>query len=96
MATLTITLPDKIKKAAAEDGVTVKQWVERALGMAMMRRSQKQLDTLLLERMKGPFVPVTKQDFDDIRAELYARHPELKEKKHAGRAVARGKRRRAD
>lgn len=74
MTTLTLSLPDEMKAfieaQAARDGHTsVDEYVRTLVLQAQKREAKLELEAKLLEGMQGPFVPLTRGEWESMERE---------------------------
>jgi antitoxin ParD1/3/4 len=74
MATLELSLPDEMiafmERQAAELGFdTAGDYLRSIIGDLQRRKAKEALEAKLREGLEGPAVPMTREDWDDIRRE---------------------------
>jgi antitoxin ParD1/3/4 len=78
METMNISLPERMKayvdsQIAEGRYSSASEYVRDLIRDDERRKAEEQLETLLLEGMRGEKSALTKQDFDDIRRDALAR-----------------------
>jgi hypothetical protein len=78
MATVTLSLPAYLQlfinaEIAARGPLTRGEFIEQLVLKAYLDKHQDEIEPLLLEGLKGPMTPMTKQDWVDIRSRIRER-----------------------
>lgn len=78
METMNISLPEPLKafveaQIAAGRYSSVSEYVRELIREDERRKAQEQLESLLLDGLKGERSALTRQDFDDIRRDALAK-----------------------
>lgn len=96
MATMNVSLPDAMKafvedQAAKRGFETVSEYVRSILREVQERHAERErINALLLEGLKGPFEPMTDEDWEFIQSEAIRRAAARKERAD-DRAGAKGR-----
>ena len=74
MATMNVSLPDEMKafveaQAAKEGFGTTSEYLRSMIRDVQKRVAKQALEAKLLEGLQGPTVPMTREDWDEIRRE---------------------------
>ncbi len=89
MATIRISLPDYLQEfvdgeIAGRGPLTRGEFVEQLVLNAYLEKHQEELEPLLLKGLQGPFAPMTKQDWENIRRRVRQRMGNEKKRKRKG------------
>lgn len=77
MATLTVSLPDEVKafvdaQVAAAGYASAGEYLHALIRDAQKRQAKQQLETQVIEGLRGPTVEMTRDDWEAIRQEAVA------------------------
>jgi len=80
METVTISLPESLKvfvdtEVAAGNYDSASQLIQQLIRQAQQQKEKQALEARLIQALdSGPAVPMTAQDWDEIRREVHQRH----------------------